>query len=224
MPKRSNNKRRNTTRRSTRVAPSPAELEQQRMGSLEQQYEEASTYAKENSTDIAGYCEKFIEKSPSSFQFEILKHKKLVERYEKKLERVVMGQMMCRMACIVSHGDPEKLKEAQEEVKIGDAVFEDCQSQINCSQTMIKLLTKLDEVQSSAQERIQFINDEQSKDILSCLGEVEEVIRKRLECVEALCEFGSDFYSENEYNQISILYKGEYEMWKELADCLMSRQ
>ena len=211
MPKRSNNKRRNTTRRSTRVAPSPAELEQQRIGSLEQQYEEATTYARENSTDNIDYSKKFQEKAPHSFEFEILKHNKLVERKKEGLNKVYEGLCMVRMTQLFQHDKPEVMEECNKAIKEGESRIEELECFIKHSELMSKLFKFFIDPADGKPVRIEDV-----KAVLELLKVIKENIHKLLECVEVMV--GYEYYTEKEYNDIAVMFRDEYQLWSDFVE------
>ena len=214
MPNRSqtakkNNRRRRRQTGSQRVAPTTEELERQ--------YHNASRIANEETpdNDPMAYSKKFQENSPQpSIEFEIVKHKNLIKKKKDQIERCFTGLTMARMGAIL-HGidNPEELEKFEKQIKLGEDRITDLTNWLNHSKLMVELFSYLTK---HKENYITFCHDQNKefvKEIKNKLTQINDNIHKVIEGMEVMVKYGSDFYTEREYNDLCIMFKQEFDMW-----------
>ena len=208
-----NNRRRRRQTGSQRVAPTTEELEQQ--------YQSVSNFASQNSTNCKDYRKKFEEASPNGVEFQIIKHKNLIRKKEEAIQSCHTGLTMARMGAILHGTDkPEHLEKFEKHIKLGEDRINDLTNWVNHSKLMVKLFTCF--VKGSIlNEKIAVLNHTCQAEVLKkILDEIKDNIHKVLEGVEVMVQYGSDFYTEGEYNDLAVMFKDEYELWSGVCNIM----
>ena len=200
-----NNRRRRQTGGGARVSPTTEELERQ--------YHNASRIATEQTpdNDPMAYSKKFEENSPKpSLEFEAIKHKNLVKKKEEQIMKVQTGLALYKVLKM-GVSDPEELEKFEYNEKLGKDRITDLTNWLNHSKLMFGLFSYLTEHKDKT-----FYSDQNKdfpKEIKNRLTQIKDNIHKVVEGIEVMVQYGSDFYTEREYNDLCIMFKQEFDCW-----------
>tara|TARA_R110000782_G_scaffold133810_2_gene226192 strand:- start:1226 stop:1876 length:651 start_codon:yes stop_codon:yes gene_type:complete len=201
--KNKSNRRRRQTGGGARVSPTTEELERE--------YQRIHVLAREGG-GVKETRKIFEENSPMGVEFQIVKHKNLIKGKDKQIEACQKGLLLCMFAKIRFLDDPEELENFKKQDKLGNDKLNDLNNWKRHSELMVKLFNCF--VKGSVMNDKIASNVEVGEEIIkNTLKEVKDNIHKVVEGVEVMVQYGSDFYTEGQYNDIAIMFKEEYEMW-----------
>ena len=139
---------------------------------------------------------------------QIDKHTRGVKCGEDALRDVEIGLTMNRMAQVVCE-DPEQIAEFERLKVLGEKRKADIENKIHFHKLMIMLFNTFRAV----------INGTSDKRVLKLVAlKIKDAIHELLNGIEELIPYGSDFYTEEEYRQISNALMKEYKAWSPLCD------
>lgn len=178
----------------------------QRDARFEREYQRVKSIANQVSpNDPQKFGEAFGEQSPSGIDFQIFKHKKLIEGVEEALESVSEGITKC---CLVALVNPDRKEECETAYQVGEARQNELKSQKKHSNLMIDLLNSMNAVIDCKSEKNLYR-------MVKCANDVKENINTICECLRTCVEYG--IHNEGEYLSLSKMFMNEWKLWDAMA-------
>ena len=196
MPKKTKGQKRREQRKRAKQRDARFEREYQRVQSIANQV---------SPNDPKKYGEAFGENSPCSIDFQIFKHKKLIEAVEETLESVSQGLIKCSLLALV---DDDKKDECERAYKVGEARRNELLSQKKHSNLMIELLSSMNTVMDCKTEKNLY-------KMVKCANDVKENINTICECLRTSVEYG--IHNEGDYLNLSKMFMNEWKLWDGMA-------
>jgi hypothetical protein len=141
---------------------------------------------------------------------ELDKHYEATKDYSNQRNEIAKGLLLNKMLTVYAmSGHPEHLEDNKRLKDIGEKRLKDVENRIEFHKLMIMLFKTFGA----------YINGRSEKRVLGLVAEkVKQAIQDILAGVEDLIPYGSDFYTEEEYRQISNNLMREYNTWSPLCD------
>jgi hypothetical protein len=178
----------------------------QRDAGFESEYQRIKSIANQVApNDPEKFGEAFGDNSPNSIDFQIFKHKKLIQGVEEALEEVSVGITKC---CLVGLLNPDRKDECERVFKVGEARQNQLLSQNKHSNLMIELLNSMKGVINCKSEKNLYR-------VVKCANDVKENINSVCECLRTCVEYG--IHSEGDYVSLSKLFMNEWKLWDVMA-------
>lgn len=173
---------------------------------FEREYQRVKSLANQVSpNEPEKFGEAFAQNSPCSIDFQIFKHKKLIQSVEQSLESVEEGLTKC---CLVALVNADKKDECETAYKVGEARRDELLSQKKHSNLMIELLSSMNDV-------IKCKSDKNLYRVVKCANDVKENINSICECLRTSVEYG--IHNEGEYLTITKMFMNEWKLWDAMA-------
>ena len=156
---------------------------------------------------------KTINMTTTTLSVDIQKH---LAKHERGLDCALDAQRSCeygltlnKITLLKSAGDPEVIKMCDEMNEIGEKRLADCVNKVKFHRLMIMLFNTF----------VAITNGRSDVSVLTkVVDKLKDAIQTLLSGIEELVAFGEDFYTEEEYINISNALMKEYNAWSPICN------